>query len=376
MKTSLQIGRIAGIPLQFHWSFLLVGIWLVYDSWTPGRDFNWDNFQWLLVWISMVFLAVLLHELGHALVARRWGIETEKIVLYPIGGGAFLEKMPEVPREEISIALAGPAVNFVLAGLMVPIIWYSGNEDFLLILKLFIQPNGNIVIFDASIWEYLVVVFFALNLLLGAFNLIPAFPLDGGRVLRAILSIRFSRTRATVLAGRIGMWGGFFLLAAGVYLQDVVFGIGALFIIILAASEIQVQRRRERLSKAIVGDYLREDFQRLYLSPQLSLAAARTKVTPWPDQPILLLDQWQQPHGITNKQSLLTKDLDEYADNAITSLVGQAKWEGLHPEESLLRAAEKLDEHQLFAFPVLDHYGRILGLLDRTAVEKVIRRKK
>ena len=376
MKTSLQIGRIAGVPLQFHWSFLLVGVWLVYDSWMPGYGFNWDNFQWLSVWISMVFLAVLLHELGHALVARRWGIETEKIVLYPIGGGAFLEKMPEVPREEISIALAGPAVNFMLAGLMAPIIWYSGNEGFLLILQLFLQPNGNIVIFDASIWEYLVVVFFALNLLLGAFNLIPAFPLDGGRVLRAVLSMRFSRTQATVLAGRIGMWGGLLLLAAGIYLQDIVFGVGAILIVILAASEIQVQRRRERLSKALVGDYLREDFQRLYLSPQLSLAAVRAKVTQWPDLPILLLDQWQQPHGITNKQSLLTKDLDEYADNAITTLVGQAKWEGLHPEESLLRAAEKLDEHQLFAFPVLDHYGRILGLLDRSAVEKVIRRKK
>ena len=376
MKTSLQIGRIAGVPLQFHWSFLLVGLWLVYDSWVPGYGFNWDNFQWLLVWVSMVFLAVLLHELGHALVARRWGIETEKIVLYPIGGGAFLEKMPEEPREEISIALAGPAVNFLLAGLMVPIIWYSGNNDYLLILQLFVQPNGNIVVFDATIWEYLVVVFFALNLSLGAFNLIPAFPLDGGRVLRAVLSKRFSRTRATVLAGRIGMWGGGIMLAASIYLQDIVFAVGAVLIFLMAASEIQVQRRRERLSKAIVRDYLRADFQRLYLSPRLSLATARAQIAQWPDQPILLLDQWQQPHGITNKQSLLAKDLDEYADNAITTLVGQAKWEGLHPEESLLRAAEKLDEHQLFAFPVLDHYGRILGLLDRTAVERVIRRKK
>jgi Zn-dependent protease len=376
MKTSLQIGRIAGVPLQFHWSFLLVGLWLVYDSWVPGYGFNWDNFQWLLVWISMVFLAVLLHELGHALVARRWGIETEKIVLYPIGGGAFLEKMPEVPREEISIALAGPAVNFLLAGLMVPIMWYSGNEDYLLILQLFLQPNGNIVVFDASIWEYLVVVFFALNLLLGTFNLIPAFPLDGGRVLRAVLSKRFSRTRATVMAGRIGMWGGVMMLAAAIYLQDIVFAVGAVLIFLMAASEIQVQRRRERLSKATVRDYLREDFQRLYLSPKLSLAATRAQIALWPDQPILLLDQWQQPHGITNKQSLLDKDLDKYLDHAITTLVGQAKWEGLHPEESLLRAAEKLDEHQLFAFPVLDHYGRILGLLDRTAVERVIRRKK
>ena len=319
---------------------------------------------------------VVIHELGHALVARRWGIETEKIVLYPIGGGAFLEKMPEVPREEISIALAGPAVNFFLAGLMVPIIWYSGNEDYLLILQLFLQPNGNFVIFDASIWEYLVVVFFALNLLLGAFNLIPAFPLDGGRVLRAVLSKRFSRTRATVMAGRIGMWGGAVLLAAGIYLGDVVFAVGAVLIFSMAAAEIQVQRRRERLSKAIVRDYLRADFQRLYLSPRLSLAATRTLIAQWPDQPILLLDQWQQPHGITSKQSLLAKDLDEYADNAITTLVGQARWEGLHPEENLLKAAEKLDEHQLFAFPVLDHYGRILGLLDRTAVERVIQRKK
>jgi Zn-dependent protease len=376
MKTSLQIGRIAGVPLQFHWSFLLVGLWLAYDSWVPGYGFNWGNFQWLAIWVSMVFLAVLLHELGHALVARRWGIETEKIVLYPIGGGAFLEKMPEVPREEISIALAGPAVNFLLAGLMVPIIWYSGNEDFLLILQLFLQPNGNIVVFDASIWEYLVVVFFALNLLLGVFNLIPAFPLDGGRVLRALLSKRFSRTRATVLAGRIGMWGGGIMLAASIYLQDIVFAVGAVLIFLMAASEIQVQRRRERLSKAIVRDYLRKDFQRLYLSPKLSLAATRAQIAEWPDQPILLLDQWQQPHGITNKKSLLAKDLDEYIDNAITTLVGQAKWEGLHPEESLLKAAEKLDEHQLFAFPVLDHYGRILGLLDRTAVERVIRRKK
>ena len=376
MKTSLQIGRIAGVPLQFHWSFLLVGLWLAYDSWVPGYGVNWDNFQWLLVWISMVFLAVLLHELGHALVARHWGIETEKIVLYPIGGGAFLEKMPEVPREEISIALAGPAVNFLLAGLMVPIIWYSGNEDYLLILQLFLQPNGNFVVFDASIWEYLIVVFFALNLLLGAFNLIPAFPLDGGRVLRAMLSKRFSRTRATVLAGRIGMWGGAILLAAGIYLGDIVFAVGAVLIFVMAASEIQVQRRRERLSKAIVRDYLRADFQRLYLSPKLSLAATRAQIAHWPDQPILLLDQWQQPHGITSKQSLFAKDLDEYIDHAITTLVGQARWEGLHPEESLLRAAEKLDEHQLFAFPVLDRYGRILGLLDRTAVERVIRRKK
>lgn len=376
MKNSLQIGRISGIPIQFHWSFLLVGLWVVYDSWRPGYDFNWDNLQWLLVWIGMIFLAVLLHELGHALAARRWGISTEKIVLYPIGGGAFLERMPEVPREEISIALAGPAVNFALAGLVAPVIWSGGNEQLLQILNLFLRPDGNIVIFDASIWEYLIVVFFVLNMLLGSFNLLPAFPLDGGRVLRALLSKKYSRTRATILAGRIGMWGAVLLLGTGIYLQDYIFAVGSVFIFVLALVEIKVQRRRGRLSQMLVRDHLRTDFRRLYLAPDFSLNNARTLIADWPDEPILLLDKWQQPQGITSRQALLTSDLDAYANDAIDTLVGQVKWEGLHPNESLLKAAEKLDEHQLYAFPVIDGYGRILGLLDRTALDEAVNAKR
>lgn len=375
MKSSWQLGRIAGIPLQFHWSFILVGLWLLYDSWEPS-GIRWDNFQWLLLWVSAVFLAVLLHELGHALVARRWNIETQKIVLYPIGGGAFLERMPEDPWQEVSIALAGPAVNFLLAGMLVPVIWWSGNENLTLLFQFFLNPQGNIVIFDAATWEYLIVVFFLLNLLLGVFNLIPAFPLDGGRVLRAVLSKYFSRTRATIIAGRVGMAGALLLLGAAVYFSDIVFGVGAVFVFILAWVEIQVQRRRERLSNALVKDYLTPDFRRLYLSPYCSLQTIREEIANWPDQPILLLDGWQHPHGVTDKAALLSKELDEYAADAITAVVGRAAWEALHPEESLLHAAEKLDKYQLYAFPVMDHYGRILGLLDRKTIEAVIEGRK
>lgn len=376
MKSSWQLGRIAGIPLQFHWSFLLVGLWLLYDSWEPGYGVRWDNFQWLLIWVGTVFLAVLLHELGHALIARRWNIETQKIVLYPIGGGAFLERMPEDPWQEVSIALAGPAVNFLLAAVLFPVIWWGGNENLNLLFQFFLNPQGNIIIFDAATWEYLIVVFFLLNLLLGVFNLIPAFPLDGGRVLRAVLSKYFTRTKATIIAGRVGMFGAALLLAAAVYFSDIVFGIGAVFVFILAWVEIQVQRRRERLSKALVKDYLTPDFRRLYLSPYCSLQTIREEITSWPDQPILLLDGWQHPHGVTDKAALLSKELDEYTTDAITAVVGRAAWEALHPEESLLRAAEKLDKYQLYAFPVMDHYGRILGLLDRKTIEAVIEGRK
>ncbi|MEL6656642.1 MAG: M50 family metallopeptidase [Bacteroidota bacterium] len=372
MKSSWQIGRIAGIPLQFHWSFLLVGVWLLYDSWQPGGGIRWDNFQWLLIWVGTVFLAVLLHELGHALAARRWKIKTQKIVLYPIGGGAFLERMPEEPWQEITIALAGPAVNFILAAILVPFIWWSGNENLSLLLQLFLNPQGNIVVFDAATWEYLIVVFFLLNLLLGAFNLIPAFPLDGGRVLRAVLSKYFSRTRATIVAGRVGMVGALILLIAALFLSDIVFAVGAIFVFALAWIEIQVQRRRERLSNALVKDHLTESFRRLYLSPYCSLSVIRQQIANWPDQPILLLDGWQQPHGVTDKAALLSKELDTFAEDPITAVVGRAAWEALHPEENLLHAAEKLDKYQLYAFPVMDHYGRILGLLDRKTIEAVI----
>lgn len=353
-----------------------MGLWLLYDSWEPGSGIRWDNFQWLLIWVGTVFLAVLLHELGHALVARYWNIETQKIVLYPIGGGAFLERMPEQPLQEVSIALAGPAVNFLLAALIAPVIWWGGNEHLPLLFELFINPNGNIVVFDAATWEYLIVVFFLLNVLLGAFNLIPAFPLDGGRVLRAILSNYYSRTQATIIAGRVGMLGAAGLLSTAMYLGDIVFGIGAIFVFALAWVEIKVQRRRERLSLALVKDHLTAEFRRLYLSPFATLQTIRQEIRTWPDQPILLLDGWQQPHGVTDKAALLSNELDEYAGESIGQVVGRAAWEALHPDESLLRAAEKLDKYQLYAFPVMDHYGRILGLLDRKTIEEVIEGKK
>ena len=376
MKSSWQIGRIMGIPLQFHWTFLLVGLWLLYDSWETGVGVQWDNFQWLLTWVVTVFLAVLLHELGHALVASHWRIDTQKIVLYPIGGGAFLERMPEDPWQEISIALAGPMVNFLLAALVAPFIWWGGNANLPLLFQLFLNPHGNIVVFDAATWEYVVVVFFILNLLLGAFNLIPAFPLDGGRVLRALLSKYFTRTQATIIAGRVGMLGATILLGTAIYLSDIVFGVGALFVFLLAWIEIQVQRRRERLSSALVKDYLTPDFRRLYLSPYASLQTIREEITHWPDQPILLLDGWQHPHGVTDKAALLSQELDDYAADPITAVVGRPAWEALHPEENLLHAAEKLDKYQLYAFPVMDHYGRIHGLLDRSTIEAVIEGRK
>lgn len=375
MKSSLQVGRILGIPLQFHWSFVLVGIWLLYDSWQPGEGIIWANLGWLLLWVCLIFFTVLLHEIGHAIMARWLGIGTEKIVLYPIGGGAFLEQIPEDPGKEIKIAIAGPVVNLLLVGLAALVFFLSSDNNLSLLLQFFLQPNSNIVVFDVSLFEQLTVVFLVLNLLLGVFNLLPAFPLDGGRVLRAVLSYRWSRERATIIAARLGMLGGLLLLALAVYLGDAFFGIGALLIFALAALEHNVQGRRQKLRQALIKDYLEPNFQRLYLSPSTSLAEARQMIINWEDTPIVLLDQWQQPHGITNKLALQATELDGLLDRPLAQVVGAPQWVGLHPEENLLTAAEQLEEHQVFAFPVMDHYGKVLGLLNRQIIQEVLDKK-
>jgi Zn-dependent protease len=305
-------------------------------------------------------------------MARRLGIGTEKIVLYPIGGGAFLTHLPEDAAREIKIALAGPAVNFFLATLAAAFIWGSANDSLPLLLQYFLQPTGNIVVYDVGLFGQMLVVFFVLNLLLGAFNLLPAFPLDGGRVLRAILSYRFSRERATLMAASIGVFGGLLLLAGAFYLQDIFFGVGAVLITVFAGMEYSVQGRRIILRKALVKDYLEEKFRRIYLSPNTSLSEARRMSEEWGDDPILLMDIWQQPHGVTSKKALFDPTFDAYQEDPLQELVGVPQWIGLHPDENLLHAAEQLDEHHLHAFPVLDHCGKIVGLLHRRVIQQVL----
>jgi len=182
---SWKLGRVAGIDLYLHPTFLLILLPGVFGG---GLS---------VLFIVALFGCVVLHELGHALMARKFGIETRDITLYPIGGVARLERMPRAPGAELLIALAGPAVNFlIVAGLMA-----FGLLDF---------GSGDSAAFLGDFLDSLLVV----NLVLGVFNLIPAFPMDGGRVLRALLSGWLGRARATTIAATIGRT---LAMAFGVY---------------------------------------------------------------------------------------------------------------------------------------------------------------
>jgi Zn-dependent protease len=178
MRLSWKIGRFAGIDVFVHATFLIVCL-LFRDVFEGGLQ-SVLNVGLILA----VFGCVILHEFGHALMARRFGIRTRDITLYPIGGVARLERMPRAPGAELLIALAGPAVNFAIAAALSPLVFLGGPELGVL----------------TDILAQLLLV----NLILGLFNLIPAFPMDGGRVLRALLSGWLGRARATIIAARVG----------------------------------------------------------------------------------------------------------------------------------------------------------------------------
>ncbi len=188
MKWQWKIARIAGIDVYMHATFLLLIGWVAFTYWTEQQSLAAVLSG--VFFILLLFVFVVMHEYGHALTARKYGIRTRDITLYPIGGVARLERMPEKPIEELWVALAGPAVNVVAAIVLFGYLIVSGT----------FQPLTSLSISTGSLIERLMVV----NLWLVLFNLIPAFPMDGGRVLRALLGLRLEYVQATQIAANVG----------------------------------------------------------------------------------------------------------------------------------------------------------------------------
>jgi Zn-dependent protease len=231
MKLSWRIGRIAGIGIYVHATYLLVLMWVAVQEYAFGTR----AVASAMLYILSLFAIVVLHELGHALTARRFGVQTRYIILLPIGGVAGLERMPRNPRQELLVAIAGPAVNVALAILLFIIVRLGGP-----------LPATDVFAFEAltSLREFLFQMVFV-NVVLALFNLIPAFPMDGGRVLRALLAMRMSSyARATGIAAHIGRALALLLGAAGLYeLRNPFWLLITLFVWMSAGSEAAAARQ-------------------------------------------------------------------------------------------------------------------------------------
>ena len=220
MSWSWRIGRIAGIDVRMHVTFLLLVAWVAAQDYLVHRDLA--EALGGVIFVCLLFGIVVLHELGHAATARRFGVRTREIMLLPIGGVARLERMPTEPSQELLVALAGPAVNVVLAAAIY----------LCLAVRQGLAPIGDAVRVGGGLLDQL----FWVNVSLAAFNLIPAFPMDGGRVLRALLAMRLGYVRATQVAASIGQAMAMLFVVLGFVFNPFLVFIG-LFVWLGAAQE-------------------------------------------------------------------------------------------------------------------------------------------
>jgi Zn-dependent protease/predicted transcriptional regulator len=244
IKGSFKIGRLLGIDVYIHFTFLLLLGFVGITHWVTGRSL--EAALGGVLFFAGLFICVLLHEYGHALAARRYGIGTKDITLLPIGGLARLERIPEKPVQELVVALAGPAVNVVIAVGLVAGLVLTGRWEPLSSLS---TTQGNIV-------ERLV----AVNLFLVLFNLLPAFPMDGGRVLRSLLAMSMDYARATRIAGRTGQVMAGIFGFVGLFSNPMLLLI-ALFVWIGASQEMGAAQTRSALSGVTVGQAMITDFR-------------------------------------------------------------------------------------------------------------------
>lgn len=231
LRWSINLFRIRGIQLSLHASFLLL---LAYVAWEGWATDGWLGLGWSVAYVLLLFTCVILHELGHSFTARRFGVGVPRILLLPIGGMAEFDSIPRRPRSEILIALAGPAVNFALVALLLP--WVDFPADW----------NPLVAgLSTADLARHLVM----LNLVMGTFNLVPVFPMDGGRVFRALLATRLTYLRATFIAASVGKVLAVLAAVGMVWLFDNWLG-AALFAFIFFAGEIEYRAVRRREAEA------------------------------------------------------------------------------------------------------------------------------
>ena len=341
MGWSLPIFRVAGIQLRIHVTFVLLIAWLAFGYYAQGGS---PAAAEGVIFVLLLFLCVVLHEFGHALAAKAFGINTPDITLLPIGGVARLERMPEEPKQELLIAVAGPAVNVVIAlGLFV-----AGGS--------FINPFVNPA---ASEGVGLISQLLIINVLLVAFNLLPAFPMDGGRVLRALLATRMSYARATQIAATVGQGFAFIFGFIGLIWNPFLIFI-ALFVYIGASQEAALAQMKDVSRRFPVSSAMVREFRTLPENATLEEAVDALLATSQHDFPVV--DETGNVAGVLTRHDLIAA----LRKNDPALRVGDVMRRNIPTVTTGTRFEEAfriMQECNCPAVPVLDSMKRLVGLL-------------
>ena len=259
MRGTYKLLSIRGINISVHWTFLLLIGWVLLVNAERGN--NIEYLTWSVLFILAVFACVTLHELGHALMAARFGINAKNIVLLPIGGIASIEKFPENPRQELAISIAGPVVNIIIASL----IWLILLPD-----TSFMETPHDISIMHGHDFLYNLRI---VNIGLAVFNLIPAFPMDGGRILRALLGFKLNYIQATTIATNVGKIIAVIFIAAGILLINPFLPVIGVFIIFSAGAEEYYLRLKSLVKGIKLNEVLMYDYNGLQVNMTVKEAA-------------------------------------------------------------------------------------------------------
>lgn len=348
MKWSFKLGRLAGIDVRVHATFFLLIAWVAWANYVSSGTIEAALAG--VLFVGLLFTFVVLHELGHALVARRFGVPTRDITLLPIGGVARLERMPEKPRQELAVAVAGPAVNVALA-LGLGVVALSIGVD--------LDPTDP----ASSLLEQLV----WLNVGLAVFNMVPAFPMDGGRALRALLAMRMRFVRATEIAAMLGQGIAVVLGIAGIFGTPLLLFIAA-FVWIGANAEASSAQLEDALAGIPVGE-----------------AAAHSFVTVAPTDPIEVavghaLDGFQHDFpvvdgnvvvGLLPHRALLTA-LTQRGTHAPVSSVMESLPRLVHPAELLSRVLPEMESAPGRCLLLVDDARRLVGIVTVGTVGELV----
>ncbi len=341
MKWQWKLGTFAGIDVFVHATFLLIVGWYGLTYWLENRTLAAVIEG--VAFILLLFLAVTLHEYGHALTARRYGIKTRDITLYPIGGVARLERMPDKPIQELWVALAGPAVNVVIAlGLFV---W--------LVLTNALVPVNQLTLTGGSFLERLMLV----NVSLVLFNLIPAFPMDGGRVLRAILAMNMDYVRATQIAATVGQGLAFVLGFWGLFNNPFLLFI-AFFVWMGAAQEASMVQMKNALGGIPVSRAMLTDYQTV--SPRDSLSRVAQLVLAGSQHDFPVVDEGRVLGVVTRNDFLAA--LTQHGQNIAVSTVMRGNLPEVDSYEMVEIALMRIQESGTPVLPVT-HAGQLVGVI-------------
>jgi Zn-dependent protease/CBS domain-containing protein len=351
MGWSFKIGTIAGTALRVHVTFalLLVWIWLMHYR-VGGTSAAWEG----IAFIMAVFACVVLHEFGHIAVARYFGIKTPDITLLPIGGVARLERMPDEPHQELLIAIAGPLVNVAIAVLIVAVLGASMGIEQMAEVE---DPEAGFLARLAGV-----------NIFLVLFNMIPAFPMDGGRVLRAALASRFTWSRATQIAATIGQGLAFVFGFVGLFYNPLLIFI-AIFVYLAAAAEAQNAQIREVSGSVLISDVMITKFAKLDRSASIDEAIEMLLATTQREFPVT--DSAGRFEGLLTRDDMIRALRDKGPDTPVASAM-RTDIPRIHHRKSLENSLRLMQQGNVPAIAVVDGADHLVGLLTHETIGEMM----